>query len=285
MRKIGIESGAYFNINSNFEQAFKKMKAHGFDCVDLNLADTYNTPESLYHKESTEQKRIISDLISASKATGIEIYQVHGPWRHPPKDATEEDRAEWSDYMKQGIKFTQALGCKHFVVHPIMPYGTGAEPDSKRYYELNYEFFKNLIPAAEQAGVIICVENMPFLAHSLATPEQISNFVADLESDSVAMCLDTGHSIIRGVSPADGVYTMGKKLKAMHVHDNDGKGDRHECPFYGVIDWDAFKKALKETVSEDVPLMLETRPGKRIPSEVRSMLLPGFAAAARWLAN
>ena len=78
---------------------------------------------------------------------------------------------------------------------------------------------------------------------------------------------------------------MAKKLRALHVHDNDGDNDRHECPFYGVADWDAFKKALKENISDDVPLMLETRPGRRIPAEVRARLLPGFAAAARWLAN
>ena len=33
MRKIGIESAAYFGLSGE-KEGFKKMKSHGFDCVD-----------------------------------------------------------------------------------------------------------------------------------------------------------------------------------------------------------------------------------------------------------
>lgn len=285
MRKIGIESGAYLTVTGDVQDAFKRMRAHGFNCVDLDLSFTYKTPDSIYHQPEGEFERILTNIRDAAEKSSIEIYQTHGPWRHPPKDATEEDRAEWSDYMKKCIYGNSVLGCRYMVVHPIMPFGTGAEPDSEMFYKLNFEFFKGLAPVAKQYGVVICVENMPFAAHSLARPKEIADFVNDLNDDCFAMCLDTGHSAVLGVSAADGVRIMGDKLRALHVHDNDGKGDRHECPFFGVIDWEEFKKALKETVDESVPLMLETRPGRNIPAEIRQMFLPAFAAAARYLAN
>ena len=287
MRKIGIESGAYIRSwDTDFEAAFKKMRLHGFDCIDLNLADTCNTPINIYMKTPEEFERILKDVKAAADKEGIEIYQTHGPWRHPPKDATEEDRAEWRAYMERGMYGNYILGCKYFVIHPIMPFGTGAEPDSEMFYKLNYEFFKSLIPTAEKYGVVICVENMPFVAHSISRPVDIANFVKDLDSDYIAMCLDTGHAEVQKVKAADAVRAMKDKLVTLHVHDNDTYGDRHECPFFGATDWLSFRNALKECVDESVPVMLETTPGKaQTPAELRDMFLPCFAAAARWIAN
>jgi len=58
-------------------------------------------------------------------------------------------------------------------------------------------------------------------------------------------CLDTGHALLTGGGdPCDMVDTLGARLKLLHVHDNDGKRDRHQVPFTGIIDWDRFAKAL-----------------------------------------
>ena len=288
MRKIGIESNAYVKSwDTDFDAVFAKMRLHGFDCIDLNLART-NPDDALclYFKPEAEFVSILERVRKSAENNGIEIYQTHGPWRYPPKDDTEEGRAEWHSFMEKGIYGCSILGCKHFVVHPIMPYGPGEAADEELYYKLNYEFFKSLIPTAEKYGVIICIENMPFGKQSLATPAQITDFVKHLDSENIAMCFDTGHSAVLKVSPADGVRTMGENLKAFHVHDNDTYGDRHECPFFGALNWADFRDALKECVDESVPVMLETSPGKaQMPSELRDMFLPCFAAAAKFLAN
>lgn len=286
MRKIGIESGAYFGVCFAKESDFAKMRAHGFDCVDLNLSYTSNEPGSIYHRSDEEFEKILLEIKGFADNNGIEIYQAHGPWIYPPENETPEQREQWKAYTEKSIYGASLVGCKNLVVHPIMPFGPNAEPDSELYYKLNYEFHRSLIPAAEKYGVTICIENMPFGEQSLATPKQIADFADDLKSDVFAVCLDTGHSEIRRVSAADAVRTMGRRIRALHVHDNDGRGDRHECPFFGVIDWEAFRTALNECTDGSVPIMLETAPGSRsIPREVRDALLPGFAAAARRIAR
>ena len=258
MRKIGIGSGQYIRSwDEDFCEAFRTMKSHGFDSVDLGIAVTEPSPRNIYEKSDEDFERILEDVKNAADKEGIEIYQAHGPWRHPPKDATEEDRAEWRAYMEKGIYACSILGCKYFVIHPIMPFGTGAEPDSKMFYKLNYEFFKSLIPAAEKHGVVICVENMPFKAHSIARPNEIADFVKALDSDYIAMCLDTGHAAVLGFDVGESVKIMKDKLVTLHVHDNDGVNDLHRFPFDGVINWESFAKALSE-LGEDVVLSLET---------------------------
>jgi sugar phosphate isomerase/epimerase len=40
----------------------------------------------------------------------------------------------------------------------------------------------------------------------------------------------------------------GDRIKALHVHDNDGKNDTHTLPYAssGVMDWDKITDALRE---------------------------------------
>ena len=60
MRKIGIESGAYIRSwDTDFEAVFRKMRLHGFDCIDLNLAEVCNTTINIYMKTPEEFERIL----------------------------------------------------------------------------------------------------------------------------------------------------------------------------------------------------------------------------------
>ena len=69
----------------------------------------------------------------------------------------------------------------------------------------------------------------------------------ETNSDIFKVCLDTGHSNFCGENPADAVRLLGKEyLGALHVHDNNGKGDQHLRPGFGNIDWEDFSDALAE---------------------------------------
>ena len=68
-----------------------------------------------------------------------------------------------------------------------------------------------------------------------------------IDDENFKFCLDTGHASVAGLSPADAVRMAGSDLRALHVHDNDGKNDMHAVPCTGIIDWKAFITALRET--------------------------------------
>ena len=158
-------------------------------------------------------KRQLKEIYKDAEAEGIEIYQTHGPWRYPPRDATPEDRAERMEKMKKSIWGTSLLHSKYMVIHPIMPFGPNAEPDSKAFREMNYRFYSELLVTAKQYGVTLCLENMPFPAHSIARPKEILDFVKELNSEYMAVCLDTGHSNVLGISPADALRELGNSIK------------------------------------------------------------------------
>jgi len=58
-------------------------------------------------------------------------------------------------------------------------------------------------------------------------------------------CLDIGHAMLTGGGdPARMIDVLGSRLELLHIHDNDGKRDRHYIPFSGIINWGSVSKAL-----------------------------------------
>jgi len=118
----------------------------------------------------------------------------------------------------------------------VMHTGCGRDP-LPPISEIGLERFARLIDRAEQLGVSIAVENQ-------GAPEKTERAIAILESfDSphLGMCYDSGHANIisslgRGVEMLE---RFGHRLKALHLHDNDGSSDQHRLPGDGNIDWPA----------------------------------------------
>ena len=99
---------------------YQKLKEHGYSASDFDMA---NTDSVLYTLPRKEAETILLHEKNLAQEAGIEITQVHGPWRYPPQDSTEEDRAERMEKMKESIRMTAILGCKNWVIHPLMPFG------------------------------------------------------------------------------------------------------------------------------------------------------------------
>ena len=114
--RIGITAGSYGRYPR--ETRYHIMKADGFDCIDFGMANTETGPYTL---SDTELDAYIARERALAEEAGITIWQVHGPWRWPPQDTTEEDRAERMEKMKFSIDVTARLGCKNWIIHPIMP--------------------------------------------------------------------------------------------------------------------------------------------------------------------
>lgn len=242
--KIGIES-SFYPERYGLESGIERMASQGYNCVDYQ--SFVNTNTYLFEVSNSEFEEILKMERTAYENGGIEIAQAHGPWRWPPQDFTAEDREERFAKMAKSIRGTAILGCKYFVIHPIMPFGDNADPDPDKLWEMNYEFMDRLCRVGKENNVTVCFENMPMLALSISTPEACLRFVKTMNTPWMKICLDTGHCAVFGKQPGESVRLIGKEyLATLHVHDNNGKGDFHWLPYTGVIDWEDFGKALGE---------------------------------------
>lgn len=258
--RIGISFNPYGHSYGRYgNQAYARLKEHGYNAVDFNIADT-NT--ALYTLNQRDLKQTITAQRLAAQKAHVTISQVHGPWRWPPQDGTEAQRAERLEKMKKATVITALLGCHHLVIHPIMPYGVedGCCGKEQETWALNVAFFRELADFAALYGVIICLENMPMHHFSLSTPQRILELVTAIRHDHVRVCLDTGHvAVFPELSVGDEVRRLGDAIRVLHIHDNLGDRDSHLYPGDGRIDWADFGRALEE-VGYDGVLSLETQP-------------------------
>ena len=283
--KAAVKTGISANVRDLWgDECFGKLKGYGFDCLDYNLANTKKEPYTLSNEDFPAflaKERALAD------AAGITIWQVHGPWEGAHTDATPDGLEERMEKMTRSIHGAKILGAKYWVIHPIMPHGA-CDLDSGRASETrkaNVDFFTRLTEVARAEGITICLENMPFPRFSISTPDDVMDIVNKINDDHFKMCLDTGHAnIFSDHAPSKSLRKWREHIKVLHVHDNMGNRDDHRLPYYGTVDWEDFKSALKE-VGFDGVLSLECAPRKALPPHVFDAAYKLYADLAKFLAE
>ncbi|MBE6653300.1 MAG: sugar phosphate isomerase/epimerase [Ruminococcaceae bacterium] len=257
MMKIGIGMGSYTR-RYGLEEGLRRLKAHGYDALDYSAF--IHTENPIFHVSSSEFAATLCRERELIEANGLFVGQTHGAWRCPARDASEYDRAERFAAMVTGIRGTALLGAPYFVIHCIMPFGENNPDHRDELWEMNAEYYERLCKVAEDCGVTLCLENLPFTALPLSRTSEVLEFVRMMNTPTMKICLDTGHAAVYGDSPADMVRMIGKDyLATLHVHDNDGRSDYHWRPGEGVVDWVDFGRALHE-IGFDGVVNLETGP-------------------------
>lgn len=276
--KIGITSGSFGYLP--LEKRYLRIRELGYDAVDQDLADT----KAPHYRDAAAMEEHCKTVRTAVESAGLEISQVHGPW--PTDDTTAENRAETLEHMRLAVYGCHCLGSQYLIIHPQMPYGWGREEDADFALSLTVELMKALMPDCERYGVVLCLENMPMTAHRISTMDRIAEAVALVGHPNAAICLDTGHVNVFGHDLGDAVRTAGKYLRTLHVHDNDGKADRHQLPYLGTANWSSFTAALAEAGFDGV-MSLETAGtvSRTMPEAVRDAAERLTATVAKELAG
>lgn len=153
MMKIGVSVEPYGKAANLYgEEMFQKLSSFGFSAIDYNINGTRYELYSMDDKAFTQR---LSKEKAAADAAGITIHRMHGPWRSPPRDATPEDRLERMEKMQRSIEAARLLGCKYWVIHPIMPYGALDldTEDPLKTWEVNKQYMGQLLQYAKALDV------------------------------------------------------------------------------------------------------------------------------------
>ena len=225
------------------------MADAGFDAIDFS----FHISEQ-YYGECTDGeagKEKFKAWRSIAESRGLVFNQAHAPEGSSFRDMDRTVR-RFHD-IRRAIRNASYLGIPTIVVHPVqhLPYCEPGVPE--QLFEWNMQFYNALKPYAEEYGVKIGVENMwqqpnGIIDHSTCSrPEEFVRYIDTLNSEWFVACLDIGHAPICRVDPAELIRALGKdRLKALHVHDVDGKDDLHTMPYCSKINWDSVCAALKE---------------------------------------
>lgn len=262
--KIIVQTGGVMR-SFGWEEGCKMVKDAGFDGVDWNLDALVPRPEihagkldwdHFYFKSVDVIKSNVEKQMNPILRSGLEIRQAHAPF--PPYLPNVPGLL---DYMVQMyismLPFCQEIGVRDIVVHGIPWFqGDPAQPTRQDNWDLNMKLYEPLIPVLLQGNTRVCLENL-FYGHKGRILEGVCSDIDEAKAmidtlnakagkDVFGFCVDTGHLNLLSKSQSQFIGAMGKRVTALHIHDNDGARDEHLCPYTGCIDWEDFLLGLQQ---------------------------------------
>ena len=207
----------------------------GFEGIDFN-ADIEEYYTDAHGPEFYKEVR------AYAADRGIGFYQTHAPFRCNFPEPEKTERRFWE--IVKSMEHSALLGAEMTVIHSFKKY---EEKTREFWMEQNLNFYKRLIPYAEETGVKIAIENIHG-GYLTSDAESLLELMNLLDNEVFTICFDVGHAQIAGQDPAEMIRKLGNRIGCTHVHDNDGVNDLHTLPFAygGVIDWESVMKAFAE---------------------------------------
>lgn len=252
-------------------EAVELLVRAGFTRIDLNL-NRYGLrkPESPFWLLSeAERLRYAENLRRKAESLGALIWQAHSPF--PTFFEGGNRAAEVVCVTKSSIAVAAAAGARYVVVHSNVPPSAKTESEVEAAVERNFAFFSNFFDDLKRCEICIGIENLfnwcreedralPTVASTAEAVAYMTDRLNEMCGDErFVACLDTGHAMLTGGGDLPRmVRILGKRLRLLHIHDNDARRDRHLLPFEGVVDWSAFAKALAKARCDAV-LSLEVK--------------------------
>lgn len=239
--KISTEIGSISKVVGE-ERAVELCGKAGFDGWDFSMFNMHKgvmLPLPGRSKlNSMKYLRLAKRLRQIGLDNGIVCNQSHAPFpvRLPAVKSV----------LKLALECTAEAGGEICIIHP----------DNNKSAEQNAEMFQELLPFAKDCGVKIATENMwnwnvvknrsSFAA--CATGDDFRRHIDVVGDDYLVACLDLGHAEMEG--SGDGavnmIHTLGHRIQALHIHDNDCIHDDHQIPFSMNIDFSPIIKALRD---------------------------------------
>jgi sugar phosphate isomerase/epimerase len=209
-------------------------------------------------------KSQIGELGHWFRDSELKLHSLHAPmytddvWgRSGPRahlnitDRNKAERIQCVDEIKRAIEIAETVPFRYLVQH----LGVGDQEFSEYAVEAAFTALEELVVFGRQRGVEVLLENTP---NELATAEKLElfNTMTHLKINYV---FDTGHAHI-GAGIAHEFEIMKPRIRSLHVHDNDGKEDKHLFPMSegGTINWTDTMELLRSCPGP-CPLLLELR--------------------------
>ena len=308
MPEIGVQSKNIVD-EKNPAEGFEMMRRTGFTCCDFSL-NARLTNNSLYRAEvNSFFDRSLQELEAyfqphedAAAAAGIRVNQMHMPYPvHVPGGPDELNAYLRTVVAPRSIQVCAFFDCHYIVVHGFkLAYYLGSE---EAEWEQTENFLEYLAPVAKECGVTLCIENLYTALGSRLVEgpccdvakavRRIDRMNEKYGAEILGFCFDTGHANLVGLDFEDFITTLGKRLKVLHMHDNDGMGDLHQIPFTFTrsrenlpsTDWEGFVKGMRN-IQFDGVLSFETAPTlTAFPDSMKEDTLAFIAKIGKYFAD
>jgi sugar phosphate isomerase/epimerase len=169
--------------------------------------------------------------------------------------------------LNQALAAARQLKARLIVIHPGYDHWH-YDHQPQLWLEQTIPFFRELLPAIEQSGVRVAIENI-----FETRPETLIDLITALDHPLYGYCFDVGHWHLFAEDKRMTAWlaTLADKLYHLHLHDNCGSMDQHLALGQGDIDFAPLNAYLGKCIMqpsmtleahriEDLELSLEALP-------------------------
>lgn len=234
----------------NLEASFRECKHLGYDYVE-NFAFIRD-----FFPEGPEE------LIDMQKRNGVELVNLYGHFGF--------DEETMLETAKKQVEFLAAIGGKWYNCQNsgFGDDGPSERPTNPEMIDAMCRIANKLGAYANTLGVTVCFH--PHYNTCVFSQSDIDYFAAHTDPALVSFCVDTAHTTLAGIEPANLIRQLGDRVKFMHLKDVDtyelskAEGTAKMGTFralgLGTVDFPAVIAALKEIGYDDILCVELDRP-------------------------
>ena len=242
--KIATTIEEMYPLVENTAEAVSAYVGTGFKYLDYSFYDSLIKPQKNPLMVDDWKDRVLRAKETADEL-GFTFVQAHAP----VCEIRGKDAETGITATIRSIEACKILGIKNMVIHSGFYSDLKRADGSLAYFKENEPFFRALIPAMEENDVNILFENsaVNFCPDGLFFPcsaKELNDFIEFMNHPLFGAAWDVGHANLDNRDQYKEITELGKNLKAVHIHDNNGKRDQHTAPFIGTCDFDAIVKGL-----------------------------------------
>ena len=286
--EISVQSGGIVD-RIGAENCYASIKAAGFTAIDWNIDHALSSKDikgltyagkSVFERSLQEVIDYHASELNAIRKHGLAITQAHAPF-----PAYVPGHPEVLEYMihvyENCIRLCHYAGCKNLVIHGISLEESDQINTPETIAALNLHLYESLIPTLLECDVTVCLENLftrrPAPTEGACSDPHEAVLLIDALNEKAGrevfgFCLDVGHLQLLNKNFRTYIPILGKRIKALHLHDNDGQDDLHLAPMTGIVNWAVLCDCLKE-IGYDGDISFETFMQVRIAQRFDDALL------------
>ncbi len=240
--KIATTIGEMYAFTSSPAEAIRQYEGTGFKYLDYSFYTVMSEGDPFMGDAWRDG---VLEAKETAEALGFKFVQAHAPCC----EVIGGDDERELEATLRSIEACGMLGIENMVMHSACVDDYKYPDDKMAYFKANEPFFRALIPAMEKHGVRILFENstikhcgdrnfFPIMGKDLV------DFVEYMDHPLFGAAWDVGHAHMDDIDHETEIMAMGKHLRAIHVHDNDGRRDMHTAPFLGTLNYDSLMRGL-----------------------------------------
>lgn len=298
--KIAVQTSNVLD-QVGIDEGFALLHKAGFEGVDFGIPRWFTelcarTDEEMAMQITLEEVKERAQIFrTAAEKHGLVVSQTHAVFPFW-KEGDEAYNACTMERLHKSIALTAFLGCRYCVIHPAFRPLNAETMSAEDEWQLNRSLYTQLIPTLKQYGVVCCLENMfcrgpegMRFAAACSDFHEAARWVDELNAiageECFGFCFDTGHCHLLNMNIRRALNLLGKRLKVLHIHDNDGSTDWHVAPFMGTLDWEGFLNGLRD-IDYQGDLSFETfHVLDHYPPEMREQALYIVAETGKYFRN